>query len=156
MGGGHDHLLRVPPGVVAAHHLDVGTERVVPRPAGAALPALNGGVDDHARALPDPFDVGADGDDLAGDVHPGDVGERETGEQRRPLALEHVEAVERGRPHADDDVGRSGHRLRDVDDLEDLRPAEGAVQHGLHRDRPLPSAVTYVAPRSKGCASAAG
>ena len=50
-----------------------------------------------------------------------------------PLALHHVRAVHRGCGHVDENLVRSGHRIRDLGPLENLRTAGFGDDHRVHR-----------------------
>jgi hypothetical protein len=115
--------------------------RAVATLAGAAArtrPAAHGGVDDHSCTFGDARRAAAGRRDRAGDVHSGDVRQREAGDDGRPLALDHVEPVEGTGAHSDEHLARTRFRLRDDLQPHDLGAAEVGLHHGSHRC-PIPS-----------------
>ena len=112
----------------------------LPRRARPALPAADARIHEDRGANAEVIDVVANGDDVADDVHSGDMGHGEPGQEARPLPLKKVEPVDCGRPHGDDDVVRPRRGIRELDELENLQPPMTGVLNGLHVDH-LPPCV---------------
>src|SRR5438309_1036002 len=112
--------------------------------AHGARPAVQGRVHHDPVADPYPVDARAQGRDLAGHVETGDVRQGESRDQRWADALLDVEAVERRGLDGHEGLTVAGHRIGNVDDVQDV----GAAALGLgHRPHAMP--------RSKGWARAA-
>jgi hypothetical protein len=149
---GHRAALGVAAGAVAADRRRVGAGAVVARPAGGAGAARHAGLHDDAPAHERGVDAVAHLHHLTSDVHAGDVRQAEAREQRRPLALEEVQAVHARRAHLDDHLARARHGIGEVDELEHLRTTVDSVLDRLHGARHLPRAP---APRTRLSVTAA-
>ena len=90
-------------------------------------------IDHHTLADAHGADLRTDFGDDPGDVHAGDVGQREPVHQKPAVALHDIEVVQRRGAYANDDVARSGLGIVDVDVLQHLGSARTAVQQRLHR-----------------------
>ena len=99
----------------------------------------------HPVTLDEPLRAGAAGDDLAGELEPGDVLRRAGRSRVAAAELMHVRAVQPGSPDADQDLASAGLRVWMLLD-EDLAVADGGGAHGAAvydaapRGRPVPSA----------------
>jgi hypothetical protein len=132
VGRGHEAALGVTAGDGASDHPELPVEVThpgEPRPIGGAGERR---VDDHPLPHCDAVDLGADRRHGPGEVHPGDVRQREPGQCEPPVALHDVEVVERGGGDVDHDVHRPRLGVGDVAVLEDVGPARVLVQERLH------------------------
>ena len=100
------------------------------------------GIDHHAVADVRTFHVVSDRDDFAGDIHARDVREGEARHREPAVALDHIEVVERGEHHPDDDVLRTGVGIGHVGVLEHLGPSGFSVQDRFHEWSPLDAATS--------------
>ena len=145
VGLGDDTPLREAAGAIAPDHADVRAHAVVTGKTGVAPAAVERGIDHHPITGGERGDARTSPGDVAGDVHPRDVGQGEMWKQRGPLTLQDVEPVQTGGPHGDEHLALSALGVGHVLHPDDIGGPVFVMDRGLH-----------VMPRSNGRASAPG
>lgn len=147
--GGHETLLGIATVDGAADDAKVAKQVAATRELRVVSHTRERRVDDDAIADSDAHDLTAYRRNDPGHIHPCDVWVLEARHLEPPIALDNIEAIERGGCDIDDDVARTRLRIRPIGELQHLRSARFGIEHRLHWITSFGVRLSVVHPRDR-------